>query len=110
MTKNIFNDEWILESKLGEGHTSKVYKVKHIKTGELAALKIIKNSYLDKPDALSNLENEITIMNALRKNQNVVKYIDSGTDGKVNLGQTQIHNLTWIMMEYVEGGLLFDLC
>jgi len=55
MSQAIFNAEWAIEKKLGEGHTSRVYKVKNIKNGELAALKVIRSEYLQKPDALANL-------------------------------------------------------
>jgi len=51
INKPIFNEEWALVERLGEGHTSKVYKVMNCYSGEYAALKIIKQEYLQRNDA-----------------------------------------------------------
>ena len=47
----IFNKKWCLMETIGEGNTSKVYRVKNIYTNEVAALKILKKEHLNKPNA-----------------------------------------------------------
>ena len=111
MNKPIFNDEWIIMSGLGDGHTSKVYKIQNIYSGELAALKVIREEYLKRSDAMYHLQSEIDIMHGLRKNDGVVKLKSYGTKGTVvKRNGDRVSNLVYIMMDYVEGGLLFDFC
>ena len=106
----MFNDDWIIQERLGEGHTSKVFKVKNYKTNEYAALKVIKDEYLRRPDAMELLQTEIDVMWGLKSLSGTAKLIDYGTDGTVtkrNGGRAG--GMTYILMEYVEGGLLYDL-
>lgn len=110
MNKPIFNGEWMVLKVLGEGQTSKVYKVQHIESGEYAALKVIKVEYLNKADSMEYLQTEITIMENLKHKQ-IVKLKGYGTDGKIVKNSGKIMTgIVYIMMEYVEGGLLFDFC
>lgn len=49
-------------------------------------------------------------MNGL-KHQNIVNIIGWGSDGKVHKPSgREITNLVYILLEYVTGGLLFDVC
>jgi len=56
----VFNGEYELLSSLGEGTTSKVYKARSLKDGNLVALKLLREDYLQKEeDAITAIENEI---------------------------------------------------
>ena len=45
------------------------------------------------------------------KHKNIIGIVDSGFDGQIykQSGKTY-NNLVYIIMEYVSGGILFDLC
>ena len=45
------------------------------------------------------------------KNKNIVKLVDYGTDGLiVKPSGKVIKGIVYITMEYVDGGLMFNLC
>lgn len=53
-------DEWEVLDNLGEGNTSKVYKARNINTGQLAALKLLKEEFLARSsDSIKSVEQEI---------------------------------------------------
>lgn len=56
MSKPIFNKKWSLTQEIGEGNTSRVYKVKHLVTGQVAALKILKTKHMQKANAKSDFQ------------------------------------------------------
>ena len=97
---------------LGEGNTSKVYLARALadKT-QLVAIKILREEYLTRDkDSLLSVQNEITILKGLKHN-GVVGLIDYGDSGVVHKTSGRVlKNLVYIVMEYVTGGLLFDLC
>merc|ERR1712045_937811 len=100
----------ILKS-LGEGNTSKVYLGKLIGTEQYAAIKILKEEFLRRDnDSIVSVHNEITILKNLQ-HQGIIKLYEYGDQGQVVKSSGRvISNLVYIVMEYVEGGLLFDLC
>ena len=50
-------------------------------------------------------------MKGLNNHNNIVKILGYGSKGAVTKkGKTIVDNLTYILMEYVEGGCLYDLC
>ena len=50
-------------------------------------------------------------MKGLKYHQNAVRIIDFGMNGSINKPNgTFLINLTYILMEYVQGDLLFDVC
>ena len=107
----IFNQEWEILSSLGEGNTSKVYKVRNIKTGGFAALKLLREEFLQRDkSSIKSVEQEIQILEGLKHN-NIVGILGFGSDGHVkkNSGR-EINGLVYIMLEFVSGGLLFDVC
>jgi serine/threonine protein kinase len=56
----IFNGAYRILKLIGEGHTSKVYKARSLKDGKMAALKLLREDYLQKEeDAITAVENEI---------------------------------------------------
>ena len=59
-------EEWEVLDNLGEGNTSKVYKARNLKTGQFAALKLLKEEFLSRsPDSIKSVEQEIQILKGL---------------------------------------------
>lgn len=108
----VFNGEYEILSSLGEGNTSKVYLVRSIKEPKKQfALKLLREEFLQRDqDSIKSVEQEIQILQGLN-HQNIVNIIGYGSDGHVLKPSTrEIKNLVYILLEYVTGGLLFDLC
>ena len=61
-------------------------------------------------DSMESVRNEITILKSL-KHMGIISMIEYGDAGQVvkPSGRT-LTNLVFIVMEFVQGGLLFDLC
>merc|ERR1712051_881151 len=96
---------------LGEGNTSKVYLAKQIDTENYAAIKILKEEFLNRDqDSIVSVHNEITILKNLQ-HHGIINMYEYGDAGKVVKPSGRIiDNLVYIVMEFVKGGLLFDLC
>lgn len=107
----VFNGEYDIIKSLGEGNTSKVYMGKSRESGELVAIKILKEEFLRRDnDSILSVHNEITILKNMNQ-QNLVAMLGYGDAGEVvKPSGRHINNLVYIMMEYVPCGLLFDLC
>ena len=61
-------------------------------------------------DSILSVQNEITILKNLN-HIGIIRMIDFGDAGQVVKPSGRvINNLVFIVMEYVAGGLLFDLC
>ena len=108
----IFNQKYEILSSLGEGNTSKVYLVRSIaEPKKQFALKLLREEFLNRDkDSIKSVEQEIQILQGL-KHQNIVNICGYGSDGHVKKPSgREIKNLVYIMLEYVTGGLLFDLC
>jgi len=111
---------WQLGQTIGKGGTSRVRKVRHVVTGEPAVAKIIPKAVADKNRSLSlanlvkcaelgdpslastkvipfGLEREIVIMKLLT-HRNIVRLFDVWEN----------RNELYLIMEYVEGGDLFE--
>jgi serine/threonine protein kinase len=109
----IFNNEYEIIKSLGEGNTSKVYLATKLNdsTGKQVAIKILKEEFLRRDeDSILSVQNEITILKNLN-HAGIIRMIDFGDAGSVVKPSGRvISNLVFIVMEYVSGGLLFDLC
>lgn len=107
----IFNGEYEIIKSLGEGNTSKVYLARHLQTHAHVALKILKEEFLRRDnDSILSVHNEITILKNLNHG-NIVAMLGYGDTGHVvKPSGRHINNLVYICMEFVAGGLLFDLC
>jgi len=108
----IFNGEYEILSSLGEGNTSKVYLARSLKDPKQQfALKLLREEFLQRDkDSIKSVEQEIQILNGL-KHENIVNIIGWGSDGHVKKPSgREITNLVYILLEYVTGGLLFDVC
>merc|ERR1711953_1345982 len=107
----VFNQKYEILKSLGEGNTSKVYLGKLIGTEQYAAIKILKEEFLRRDnDSILSVHNEITILKNI-DHTGVVAMHGYGDSGEVlKPSGRRITNLVYIMMEFVSGGLLFDLC
>ena len=108
----IFNDNYRIIKQIGEGTSAIVYLCESIKfPTEKYALKIIKDEFFDKyTKSKSIVQKEIEIHEKLI-HPNVCMLHDYGEDGIVTLpdGQ-QIKEIWYMLMEYVEGGNLYQFC
>lgn len=75
------------------------------------AIKILKEEFLRRDEeSILSVQNEITILKNLNHG-GIIRMADFGDAGQVVKPSGRIiSNLVFIVMEYVEGGLLFDLC
>lgn len=108
----IFNGEYEIIENLGSGNTAKVYLGRSLKDpSQLIAIKMMKNEYLKRSSKIiKNIEQEIQILGSMN-NKNIVKMIDYGTDGEIVKPSGKIiKDIVYITMEYVSGGLMFNLC
>lgn len=97
---------------LGEGNTSKVYLAQSLASPtSMVAIKILKDEFLQRDDdARKTVVNEIVILQTL-KHPNIIKILEFGDQGLVKKPNGKvISNLVYIVLEFVTGGLLFDVC
>ena len=109
---SIFNEKYEIVDKLGQGRTSKVYLGRCLEDpSKLVAIKFIKNEVLTNDEqALKSLKQEIQILHGL-KHPNINRFIDYGSDGQiVKPSGRVIPNLIYIILDYVPGGIFYDLC
>lgn len=108
----VFNGKYEITKSLGEGNTSKVYLARYADNhGHQVAIKILKEEFLKRDnDSILSVHNEITILKNL-DHCGIVRLIDYGDAGQVIKPSGRvIDKLVFIVMEFVQGGLLFDLC
>jgi serine/threonine protein kinase len=107
----IFNNKFEIMKSLGEGNTSKVYLGKLIGAEQYVAIKILKEEFLRRDqDSILSVHNEITILKNLQ-HQGIINMYEYGDAGQVVKPSGRvIDSLVFIVMEFVQGGLLFDLC
>jgi len=108
----IFNGEYEILSSLGEGNTSKVYMARNLADPKkIVALKLLREEFLQRDgESIKSVEQEIQILQGLN-HPNIVNIIGWGSDGTVHKPSgREIKNLVYILLEYVTGGLLFDVC
>jgi len=107
----IFNGQYDIIKSLGEGNTSKVYLGRSLTNQSFVAIKILKEEFLRRDnDSILSVHNEITILKNMA-HPGVVAMHGYGDSGEVvKPSGRHISSLVYIMMEYVDRGLLFDLC
>lgn len=99
------NDELFeLNKLLGNGAFGKVYRAVGEKSGKTVAVKVaLSDNGFDSPSfALRSIKNEIKHAMLEIKHPNVVSYLYVNEDDNDEIG-------SYLMMEYVEGGTLFNL-
>lgn len=108
----IFNGAYEILTSLGEGNTSKVYLARSLENPAVhVALKILKEEFLKRDnDSILSVHNEITILKNL-DHSGIIRMVDYGDAGRVVKPSGRvIDNIVFIIMEFVQGGLLFDIC
>lgn len=85
--------------------------VRNTNDNRYAALKIFREEFLIRDDqSIKSVEKEIEILKGL-SHKNMVDILQFGSDGYVKKPSgKELFNLVYILLEYVSGGLLFDLC
>ena len=88
-----------------------MYLGRELSTNNHAAIKILKEEFLRRDsDSILSVHNEITILKNL-DHAGIIKMYEYGDAGQVVKPSGRvIENLVYIVMEFVQGGLLFDLC
>ena len=106
----VFNERYEILKALGEGHTSKVYLGKLIGQERYAAIKILREEFLrNSRDSLISFQNEIEVLTAL-DHHGIVKMYEYGDAGRVVKPSGRvISGLVYVVMEFVQGGVFFDL-
>ena len=105
----IFNDKYEIIKHLGDGETAKVYLGRSLESDEKVAIKIIKDEFMYR-----NNDNTMSVLREMKilehmNHVGIIKMKECGQTGKiVKPSGRAIETLTYIMMEYVEGGLFFD--
>lgn len=108
----IMNEKYELRRELGEGKTSKVYLANDLQiANQRYAIKILKNEYIENDEkAQEQLIKEVAVLETL-KHKNIVGIYDYGDDGKIIKASGKVkENVVYIVLEYIAGGLLFELC
>jgi serine/threonine protein kinase len=109
----IFKNQYEIVKSLGNGNTAKVYLARRLDDPtKKIALKILRDEFLRGNDNTNTrlVEQEIQVLSAL-SHENIVQLIDYGSDGEIlKCSGRLLTNLVYITLEYIEGGLLFDLC
>jgi serine/threonine protein kinase len=108
----VMNGKYELRRELGEGKTSKVYLAYDKENmSQQYAVKILKNDYLESdPKAQESVIKEVAVLETL-KHKNIVQIYDFGDDGKIVKASGRVkEHIVYIVLEYVAGGLLFEIC
>lgn len=108
----IMNGKYELRRELGEGKTSKVYLAFDVNNpNQQYAIKILKNEYIEGDEkAQDQVIKEVAVLETLR-HRNIVGIFDFGDDGRIVKASGRVKELVvYIVMEYVAGGLLFEIC
>lgn len=106
------NEKYELRRELGEGKTSKVYLANDLTNpSQKFAIKILKNEYIENDEkAQDQVIKEVAVLETL-KHKGIVGIFDYGDDGKiVKASGKEKLNVVYIVLEYIAGGLLFEVC
>lgn len=98
MINEIIDSRYQIISKLGTGSTSVVYKAKRMSDGEIVAIKIMREEFVD---------NEECVDRFLRESQALSKLSHPNIRNVLDLGQTD--GAYYIVTEYVDGDTLKDI-
>lgn len=94
----LISDRYRVVASVGSGGMANVYKAMDEKTGNLVALKVLKEEHREDADFVRRFEREARAVLAL-SHPNIVRSFDVGEDGDAN----------YIVFEYVEGNTLKDV-
>ncbi|KAK0238685.1 kinase-like domain-containing protein [Armillaria nabsnona] len=103
---------WKLGRTIGKGSSGRVKLARHSKTGQMAAVKIIRKSFLfSRMESLDNAEEDVArLEQALQREIVIMKLVDHPNIMKLyDVWDTANH--LYLILEHVQGGELFDyLC
>ncbi|SJL03512.1 uncharacterized protein ARMOST_06868 [Armillaria ostoyae] len=103
---------WKLGRTIGKGSSGRVKLARHSKTGQMAAVKIIRKSFLfSRMESLDNAEEDAArLEQALQREIVIMKLVDHPNIMKLyDVWDTANH--LYLILEHVQGGELFDyLC
>src|SRR5438874_566207 len=86
-----------IQAKLGEGGMARVYKAYHARLRREVAIKVILSHIANEVDFQARFEREAQLIASLQ-HPNIVVVYDFG----------ELENLTYLVMQYVGGGILRD--
>lgn len=96
---NVFGGRYQVQDQLGAGGMGTVYRAQDLQNGELVAVKVLKRDVQNTvPDAVERFNREADALRRLN-HPNIVKVLNHFED----------NNQHYIVMEYVQGGTLYDL-
>jgi serine/threonine protein kinase len=90
-------ERFTLLSELGRGGMGVVWKARDEETGQLVALKLLREAYAEDPEYLARFERELELAKRIYS-RNVVEVLGFGVRGKV----------PYLALEYVDGPSLHD--
>ena len=101
-------DDYEIIKDLGAGAFSTVKLSKHKETGDMFALKIIKDDSLENSSNMATFKTEVDVMKEIN-HPNVINLIKHSYEGnlKKSNGETK-ENVTYLALELAPGGELFD--
>ena len=104
------NDTYDLIRIIGRGSTCKVWLARHVDQPSFQfAIKIMSSQYMKMKNAINNISKEVHILRQM-SHEGIVKMYEYGDDGVISCNNQVVHNKVYIVMEYVQGPLLFDIC
>ena len=95
MKQRILGSKYAIHSIVGKGGMAIVYKGENIKTGEVVAIKVLKEEYLENSEFVTMFEKEAEIAKLVR-HKNMVNTFDVGVDD----------GSPYMVMEFVQGRTL----
>ena len=108
VSEPVLDDRYVLLETLGIGTSASVYKARDQMTNSFVAVKIFNVRNARKREAKEEFLNEVKVMQKL-DHPNIVKINEFGENGKLVNGKVT-SEIFFIVMEYIEGQTLFDLC
>ena len=104
------NNTYELIKILGEGSTAKVWLARLIEEpSKLFAIKIMNAKFLKMESSICSVKKEIKILKGL-DHEGIIKLLEFGDSGIITSESKLFINQVFIVLEYIEGSLLFDLC
>lgn len=104
------NDTYDLIKVIGKGSTAKVWLARYVDDPSLQfAIKIMSSSYMKLKNSRASINKEVEILSSL-EHDGIIQVYEYGDDGVVQYNNKYITGQVYIVMEYVEGQLLFDTC
>lgn len=103
------NGTYDLIKLLGEGSTCKVWLARSVCNPELKyAIKIMSSTHMKIKSSREAVKKEVDILFSL-DHERIVQVFEFGENGVIEFNGKACKDRTYIVMEYIDGPLLFDL-